>query len=153
MLTTPTPNEAMIHPGHAGIQRVLAGFAEGWNRHDVKIFSSVFDEDADFTNVMGNSRHGRTAIEEIHEPGFKGIWAFSTLTIIRSTIRFIKPDVAAVDAWWTLVGSKDMGGHDGPPRAGLLNFIMTQRQGHWAITVMHNMDLPGSIPQTCLPSS
>ena len=122
MLTVSTPNEAMIHPDQSGIQKVLEGFADGWNRHDVKKFSSVFVEDADFTNVMGHSRHGRLAIEELHEPGFNGLWAHSTLTIIKSKTRYLKLDVAAVDAWWRL------------------------------ITVMHNMDLPGSTAQNCYPA-
>ena len=152
MLTVSTPNEAMIHPDQAGIQSVLDGFADGWNRHDAKLFSGIFVEDADFTNVMGHSRHGRLAIEELHEPGFKGIWACSTLTISNSKIRWLKPDVAAVDAWWTLDGSKDKDGNDRPIRHGLLNFIMTWHDDRWLITVMHNMDLPGSIAESCYPS-
>ena len=135
-----------------GIQKVLNGFTDGGNMHDAKVFSKIFTEDADFTNVMGMTRYGRTAIEEIHAPGFKGIWAASTLTITESKIRFIKPDVAAVDAWWELTGSKKQDGSDGPTRNGLLNFIMTKEKDSWHISVMHNMDLPGSSAQSCTAS-
>lgn len=135
-----------------GIQKVLNGFTGGWNMHDAKIFSQIFTEDADFTNVMGMTRHGRTGIEEIHASGFEGIWAFSTLTITRTKIRFIKPDVAAVDAWWELIGSKKQDGSDGPARNGLLNLVMTKEKDSWLISVMHNMDLPGSLPQSCVAS-
>ena len=135
-----------------GIQQVLNGFTDGWNRHDAKTFSEIFTEDADFTNVMGMRRHGRTAIEEIHAPGFKGIWAFSTLTITEYKIRLIKPDVAAVDAWWELTGLKKQDGSDAAGRTGLLNFIMTKNKDSWFILVMHNMDLPGSSPQSCVAS-
>jgi uncharacterized protein (TIGR02246 family) len=135
-----------------GIQGVLQGFTGGWNMHNAKIFSKVFTQDADFTNVLGMYRHGRTAIEEIHAPGFEGIWASSTLSITKSKIRFIKPDVAAVDAVWDLIGLKKQDGSDSPDRNGLLNFIMTKNNDGWLISVMHNMDLPGSTPQACVAS-
>src|SRR6476469_9288404 len=103
MLQNPVNNMVTDIPG-AGIHHVLNCFVEGWNQHNAKIFSSVFAEDADFTNVMGDNVKGRTAVEEKHEAHFKTIWAHSTLTIIKNKIRFIKPDVAAVDAWWKLEG-------------------------------------------------
>jgi uncharacterized protein (TIGR02246 family) len=132
------------------LQKVLNRFADGWNLHDAKIFSEIFTEDADFTNVMGMTRHGRTAIEEIHAPGFNGIWACSTLHITKAKIRFIKPDVAAVDAWWQLIGLKKPDGSDSPARNGLLNFVLTKEKDSWLILVMHNMDLPNSSFQSCV---
>jgi uncharacterized protein (TIGR02246 family) len=131
------------------IQRQLNEFVATWNSHEVRYFSQLFAEDADFTNVKGVSRHGRTAFEEFHAPFFKTIWAYSTLTITRKKVRFIKPDVAAVDAWWDLTGLKKPDGSDAPPRNGLLMFIMTKHNQEWIITVMHNMDLPGSVSQNC----
>lgn len=131
------------------IEIVVDEFANGWNTHDASVFAQVFKEDADFTNVMGVSRSGKAAIEALHEPLFKTIWAASTLTITETKIRLIKPDVAAVDARWILDGLKDMQGADRPPRNGLLNFVMTNMNGRWMITVMHNMDLPGSAAQKC----
>jgi hypothetical protein len=59
-------------------------------------------------------------------------------------IRLLKPDVAAVDAWWEMTGAKGAEGQDVPLRKGLLNFVMTKDAVKWLITVMHNMDLPAS---------
>jgi uncharacterized protein (TIGR02246 family) len=132
-----------------GIQKLLNDFVCGWNAHDAKLFSKAFAEDADFTNVMGVSKNGRTAIEEMHDPLFKTIWATSTLTITKSTTRFIKPDVVAVDARWDLDGLKNADGSDRPSRNGLLSFIMIKQDNQWLIIVMHNMDLPGSGSQKC----
>lgn len=131
------------------IEQVLDEFSRGWNSHDVKIFSSVFAEDADFTNVKGISKTGRTAIEELHAPLFKTIWSTSTLRITKSKTRFIKPDVASVDALWILDGLKSPEGKEVPSRNGLLSFIITKNQRNWVIAVMHNMDLPGSTMQNC----
>ena len=146
--------EIIVHPAtdtseKEGIKEVLNAFADAWNVHDPKRFSQLFSEDTDFTNVKGVYRHGRTAFEEFHTPFFKTVWASSTLKINRSRIRFIKPDVAAVDAWWDLDGLKGPDGTHRPPRTGLLMFIMTKEDNNWMITVMHNMDLPESVGVNC----
>jgi uncharacterized protein (TIGR02246 family) len=125
-----------------GIKQVLAGIVEAWNSHDAKAFSMVFAEDADFTNVVGMSAHGRTEIEKFHAPMFATWFKDTHLTMTDTKIRFITPEVAAVDAHWEMTGVKDRGGHDIPPRKGLLNSVMTHSKGQWLITVLHNMDLP-----------
>jgi uncharacterized protein (TIGR02246 family) len=124
-----------------GIKQVLASSAEAWNRHDAKAFSMVFAEDADFTNVVGMSAHGRTEIEKFHAPMFATRFKDTHLTITDVKTRFITPDVAAVDARWEMTGAKGPDGQDIPLRKGLLNFVMTRSSGQWLITVMHNMDL------------
>lgn len=123
------------------IKKVLADFSDAWNKHDAKAFSNVFSVDADFTNVVGKSASGRNEIEKFHAPGFATKWKDSHQKITQSKIRFIKPDVAAVDAWWELTGIKGSEGQELPPRKGLLNLIMTKDGNDWLITVMHNMDL------------
>lgn len=127
-----------------GIQNVLADQVEAWNRHDAKAFSMAFAEDADFTNVIGMSAHGRAEIEKFHAPMFATIFKDSNLKMTNTKIRFIKPDVAAVDAWWEMTGAKTREGKEIPLRKGLLNFVMTKQGGRWFIIVMHNMDLPVS---------
>jgi uncharacterized protein (TIGR02246 family) len=124
-----------------GIRKVLADFVDAWNKHDVKAFSMVFADDADFTNVRGKSAHGRLAIEKHHAPSFATKWKESNQKITETKIRLIKPDVAAVDARWELTGAKDERGQERPMRKGLLNFVMIKERGAWLITVMHNTEL------------
>jgi uncharacterized protein (TIGR02246 family) len=124
-----------------GIRKVLADFIEAWNKHDAKAFSMVFAEDADFTNVGGKSAHGRLEVEKFHAPAFATKFKDTNQKITETKIRFIKSDVAAVDARWEMTGAKDAEGQDRPPRKGLLNFVMTKEDGTWLITVMHNTEL------------
>jgi len=126
------------------IRNVLAQFIEGWNKNDAKAFSMVFAEDADFTNVRGSSAHGRAEVEKFHAPLFATRFKDTNQKMTKTKIRFIRPDVAAVDAWWEMTGAKNPEGQAIPLRKGLLNFIMTKDGGKWLITVMHNMDLPAS---------
>lgn len=133
-----TSNEA----DERAIKNVLRDFADAWNRHDAKAFSMAFAEDADFTNVVGMSAHGRAEIEKFHAPLFATRLKDTHQTIADVKIRFITPDVAAVDAHWEMAGAKGRDGQDIPVRKGLLNLIMTRSSSQWLITVMHNMDLP-----------
>jgi uncharacterized protein (TIGR02246 family) len=100
----------------------------------------AFAEDADFTNVVGMSAHGRTEIERFHAPMFATRFKDTHLTITDSKSRFITSDIAAVD--WEMTGAKGPDGQKIPLRKGLLNFVMTRSNGQWLITVIHNMDLP-----------
>ena len=137
-IVTPTNREQ----DENGIKQVLARSVDAWNRHDAKAFSMAFAEDADFTNVVGMSAHRRTEIEKFHAPMFATRFKDTHLTITDIEIRFITPDVAAVDARWEMTGAKGRDGQDIPLRKGLLNFIMTRSSGQWLIMIMHNMDLP-----------
>lgn len=128
----------------AEIGRVLANSVEAWNKHDAKAFSMVFAEDADFTNVRGTSAHGRAEVEKFHAPLFATRFKDTNLKMTRTKTRFIRSDVAAVDAWWEMSGAKGPEGQDIPLRKGLLSFVMTKEGERWLITVMHNMDLPAA---------
>jgi uncharacterized protein (TIGR02246 family) len=124
-----------------GIRKVMGDFVEAWNKHDAKAFSMVFAEDADFTNVAGVSAHGRAEVEKFHAPRFATTFKDTNQRITETRIRFIKTDVAAVDARWEMTGAKSPDGHDIPLRKGLLNFVMTREGERWYITIMHNTNL------------
>jgi uncharacterized protein (TIGR02246 family) len=128
----------------AEISKVLAAFVEAWNKHDAKAFSMVFAEGADFTNVRGMSASGRAEIEQFHAPLFATRFKDTSQKMTKTKIRLIRPDVAAVDAWWEMTGVKGPEGQDIPLRRGLLNLVMTKEGEKWLIMVMHNMDLPSS---------
>ena len=146
LISSSGPSQTVTPPSREqdekGIKQVLTAFVEAWNHHDAKAFSMVFAEDADFTNVRGMSAHGRAEVEKFHAPRFATKFKDSNQKIAEIKIRFITPDVAAVDARWEMTGAKGPDGQDIPLRKGLLNFIMTRSSGQWLILIMHNMDLP-----------
>ena len=146
LISSSVPSQTVTPPNREqdekGIKQVLTAFVEAWNHHDAKAFSMVFAEDADFTNVRGMSAHGRAEVEKFHAPRFATNFKDSNQKITEIKIRFITPDVAAVDARWEMTGAKGPDGQDIPLRKGLLNFIMTRSSGQWLIMIMHNMDLP-----------
>jgi uncharacterized protein (TIGR02246 family) len=126
------------------IKKVVADFVGAWNKHDAKAFSLTFAEDADFTNVRGISAHGRTEIEKFHAPRFATTFKDTHLTITKVEIRFVRPDVASVDALWEMTGARIPDGTQIALRKGLSNFVITNENERWFIIVMHNMELPVS---------
>ncbi len=89
---------------------------EAFAKLDAHAFSMVFHEDADFTNVWGMTAHGRKAIEEFHRPLLEGdgsgpvpSFKHAELKVLDTRIRFLRPDVASVDATWTQTGAVQNG--------------------------------------------
>jgi uncharacterized protein (TIGR02246 family) len=123
------------------IRGVIDSFMDAWNHHDAKAWTAVFTDDADFTNVVGVSASGRSEIEQFHANVFATIFKDSHQKYTGIKIRFVRPDVAAVDVHWEMTGSTSPAGDPIPLRQGLLNFTMTKSHDKWQIVVMHNMNL------------
>ena len=144
-LMAQSANDATKTAIHSTIDR----FIGAWNHHDASAFAAVFTEDADFTNWRGVGASGRSEIEKFHAPLFATIVKNSHLEYADIKLRVIRTDVAAVDVHWKMAGATDPQGDLGPPREGLLSFVMVNSgdTGPWQIAVMHNLDL------TALPTS
>lgn len=124
------------------IATLVAALVDAWNRHDAAAYAAPFAADAEFTTVFGTVQHGRAAIAAAHAAIFRGMFRDSRLAVHETRIRFLRPDVAAVDVAWTMAGARDPQGKDWPDRRGLLNLVATREAAGWSIAVSHNMDLP-----------
>ena len=130
-----------------GIQTLISAFMDAWNRHDAHAFSENFTEDADFTNVIGRSAHGRKAVEEFHAPLFATRFNNTHQTAGEVKIRMLTVDIASVDVPWEMTGAVEVDGTPLPPRKGLLNWVVTRRGDRWLIEVMHNQEFTPRKPQ------
>ena len=124
----------------AAIRQVVAQFMGAFNRHNAQDWASFFFEDGDFTNVYGLSLHGSKAVEERFVKLFTGPLQDARRTATVRHIRFIKSDVAAVDATWELVGSKAANGSDNPVRKGMFTWVMVKRDGRWRFAVAYEFE-------------
>lgn len=124
------------------VDKLVGALFAAWNWHDAGAFAAPFAEDADFTNVFGMRAHGRAAIEAFHAPIFETMFSRSNLAHAGTEIRFIRPDIAAIDVKWEMTGAVDPLGREWPLRRGLMNLLATCDEARWSLLVMHNMDLP-----------
>jgi uncharacterized protein (TIGR02246 family) len=124
----------------AAIRQVVAGVIDGFNHHDARAWTAPFLDDGDFTNVTGLTLHGRNKVEE----RFKVLFATRLKDAHRSAtvrhIRFVNPDVAAVDAEWELVGSTNDDGSARPVRKGIFTWVMVKQDGHWRVADFHESE-------------
>jgi uncharacterized protein (TIGR02246 family) len=124
----------------SAIRQVVADFVDAFNRHDAHAWATPFAEDGDFTNVTGLYLHGRKDFETRFTELFANRLKTAHRTATVRHIRFITPDIAAVDAEWELVGSKASDGSENPVRKGLFNFVMTRQNGHWVFAVFEESE-------------
>ncbi len=132
----------------AAIHVLVARLAEATNAKDVKAFGSVFAEDGEFTNPVGMSVKGRTAIEQFHAALFsesnRPSFAHAHLTVLDTSVRFVRSDVATVDVKWEQTGAISPEGKPWGTRRGILSCVVTRDNGKWWIAVWHNLELPAA---------
>ncbi len=135
---------AQTSADETAVRNLIIAFNDAFNAHDSKAFAATFAEDADFTNWRGMSAHGRAKIDEFHVPVLTVMYKNGSQKVVDSRIRFITPDVAAVDVRSEVTGATMPDGKpDDVLRRFLLNWTVTKETtGQWLIKVMHNARLP-----------
>ncbi len=144
MLAAPRASYAQSQSAEAdsaAIRQVVAQDIAAFNRHDPKGWAAPFLEDGDFTNVYGLTVHGREGIVKRFQKLFAGPLKNAHRTATVKLIRFIKPDVAAVDADWALTGSTAPNGSVNPVRKGMFTWVMVKQNGHWKYAVFYEFEL------------
>lgn len=134
----------------AGVRGVASAFVAAWNVHDMNALANLFAERADFVNVVGMWWRDRETIRKAHEQAHQTIFKASTLVLDSSTVKFLMPDVAIAHVVWTLSGHLTPDGTPGPPRHGILSFVMKRQGKNWLVESAQNTDIvPGvvTIPQ------
>jgi uncharacterized protein (TIGR02246 family) len=122
------------------IRQLAADFVDAWNKHDAHAFAQTFTEDADFTNVRGDSAHGRKTVEDFHAPRFAAGFKNTHLTGDDVKIRFLSSDFATVDIRWEMTGAIETDSTPIPLRKGLMNWVVSRHGDRWLIAVMHNQE-------------
>jgi uncharacterized protein (TIGR02246 family) len=135
------------------VRKVVNGFAETWNRHDMNMRGALFTPDADFVNIYGTHWRGRESIQLNHAflhgaipadsagvtlpKSAYGIYKASNTTLKQVDVRFLRKDVAVVHAQNELVGdarTKD-------PRRTLMVMVLTKENDRWLIAVAQNTEI------------
>ncbi len=141
---------AQTKPDEAAIRRILEEEVTTWNRSDADGYSRYFATEGTFTNVQGMFFTGYKAFRDRHEEIFKGQFRGTALQLEVVSLRFVRPDVAVVDALTWVSGFSKAGS---PPvvhtdakgrlRTRLLQVLVKEGDA-WKIVVYHNVDIkPG----------
>jgi uncharacterized protein (TIGR02246 family) len=135
-------------PDTTAIKQIITDYSERLNRHDAHDVASLFAEDGDFTNMRGASHHGRKDIEAFYTTLFAGPLKNVRRTDTVKSVRLLSPEIAAVDGFWEMTGTRAADGSDNPLRKGLFDYVVTKQNGRWFITIFHESDfvMPRTTP-------
>lgn len=131
----------------AAIKQIVAGFSNGWNTHDAHAMCSSLADDVQWVSWRGDVSHSRQQVEDDHAMLFADLYKNSHRTDNVKAIRFLSPELASVDNYWSMTGAKKRDGADWPYRAGYVNFLMAKRAGRWVIIVSHTADFNATAPE------
>ena len=130
----------------AAVREVVAGFSDGWNRHDAHAMCASVAEDVRWVGWRGDVSESRKEVEDNHATLFADIYKNTHRTDIVKSIRYLGPELASVDDFWTMTGARTRAGADWPYREGYANFLMAKRGGRWIVIVSHTADFNATAP-------
>lgn len=122
------------------ITQLIADRQAAWNAGDPKAYGRLLTDDADISSATGRTARGRNAVVHLYEVQRAGAYAGASTRTSVMQIRFIRPDVAVVDADFENSGLRD----SSAPSKGKIFFVVV-KQSEWLIAAIRG--IPASPPQ------
>lgn len=127
--------------GHDEDERVIRNMVDQsisrLNKGDVTAFEDFWDEQADYAGVDGRLTIGRSGIQALFRQMVKSGTGQQTVTV--EQIRFITPELAAVDGSWVVTGAHDAAGKELPAIHGRGFELVQKKNGGWRFIVTREM--------------
>ena len=115
------------------IRQIVQALADAWNSGDSEAWSAHVADDICHTVWNGRFVAGKEALTTAHQEIFDTIYKGSRQKIAVRWVRFLRPDVAAVQ----YDGEVEMVGKEEPFKARPLA-LLTKRDGRWLIEIFQN---------------
>jgi uncharacterized protein (TIGR02246 family) len=120
-------------------EEIPALFARAWNERDPDALAALFDEDAEFVNVIGERWHNRESIRKAHAYGLERIFNQSQLSIDETKVKLLSPGIAVVHARMTLSGQAAAGEVRQPgARTSIVSFVVHRIVDRWQCASAHH---------------
>jgi uncharacterized protein (TIGR02246 family) len=146
-IASAAPQDSGQDKDRTAIEKSVQNYMDSWNTHDVQAVAMTYTEDCDFVNNFGSLTHGRAGMEATFGPFMSGVYSATRQTGTVRSIRFLKPDVAALDVDWEMTGAKNPDGSTRPTRKGIHSLVMIkQSDGSWLIAIMHVHEFTATPP-------
>jgi uncharacterized protein (TIGR02246 family) len=130
---------ASIAPANAedgDASALVASFMQAWNAADAKGLSALFAPDADLVTPTGIHSRGRASIEAFYASAFARGYAGSKGQGEVVHERTLSPDIALVDARFTISGARNQDGSTRGAEAGILAAVIGRTSSGWQILAL-----------------
>lgn len=121
-------------------------FVENWNKRRPDLLADLFEEDADFINVVGLWWHNRKDIFKAHDYGLSVIFKESFLEIISLKTKKLSDEFAIIHAKMRLTGQTPIENQTGGERRTIFTYIVRKTgNGNWMAVSAQNTDIVGGV--------
>jgi uncharacterized protein (TIGR02246 family) len=128
------------------VSKLPEEFCDAYNKHDGHALAKIMADDVDFVTVATTYLHGRADFETFHVRLLSGRFKDSTMTVLKTTTRFLRPDMAIVHWSWKIEGDKNPDGTSRQPRYGMMTLVAEKQNGNWLVIVGQNTNAILGIP-------
>lgn len=115
-------------------------FKEAWNARNAEWIAQLFEDEADFVNVVGIWWEKKDDIREAHDYGLKVIFHQSTLKLGKVKVKMLAEDIAVIHARMRLSGQTLKGSPTGI-RQNLFLFVVRKSGDRWICVSAQNTDI------------
>ena len=138
--------KAQTKADEEAVRKLPQAFCDSWAKHDGHELAKIMAEDVDFVTVATVYLHGRADFEKFHTRLLSGRFKDATNTLLESTVRFLRPDMAVVHWSWKIEGDKNADGSARQPRFGMMVMLAEKRAGAWLVSIAQNTNAILGIP-------
>lgn len=129
------------------LRNLPQAFCDAWAKHDGHELAKLMAEDVDFVTVATTYLHGRADFEKFHSRLLIGRFKDSTLTVLDSTVRFLRPDMAVAHWSWKIEGDRSFDGTlRQAPRFGMMTMVAEKKNDNWLVVVAQNTNAILGVP-------
>jgi len=141
------PGRAADPEDEQAIRRLIGDREAAWNRGEVENYSLLLTPAADIVSATGRPARGRDAVLALYREQRAGAYKGAVTSTPIDSIRFLRPDVAIVDARFSLSGLRAPDGSALPARRGLLTLVVTKEGSRWLIASMRGIPETPVVPK------
>ncbi len=123
------------------VRKIVAGYEEAWNAHDMKALAKLFREDAEWVNKVGMHWRGRDEIMVAHTAFHQTIFKNHSYRTDAVETRSIAPGVAVAVATETFDGFKAPDGRVWPKARNRLSYVLVKGPDGWKIAHGQNAEV------------
>ena len=128
-------------------QQMMVLFMDAWSHADASGLAHLFAPDGDFISPYGVIARGPAEIERFYADVFACGYGSSQGGGDIVSVRALSPDVALIDAHWSITHAKEATGAARAPEKGTLIAIIGRMPDGWRIlAIRENANVPDAAP-------